>query len=85
MAGQQERKASRAAMAGRQNGRRKWNEVELEGVHSGHKFCTRFSALESAERLVRVFESLVNHSMLICICLCFCPLDLDCLKIEIRS
>ena len=69
MAGQQERKGSRAAMVGRQNGKRKatakgkGTEVKVEEF--GQKFRTVFYAPESAERLVRVFESLVNLSMMI--------------------
>ena len=71
MAGQEERKGSRAAMAERQNGKRKatakgkgkGKEVKVEEF--GQKFRTVFYAPESAERLVRVFESLVNLSMMI--------------------
>ena len=74
MAGKQERKGSRAAMARRQNGKRKdtgkANGKEVEGKKFGQKFCTVFSAMESGEQLVRVSESLVKFSIMICLCLC---------------
>jgi hypothetical protein len=84
MAGQQERKESRAAMAGRQNGKReeKGKGKEVEEKKVGQRFCTVFSAQESGERLVRVFESLVNHSLMIPLCLFFSPLYFDCLKMK---
>jgi hypothetical protein len=60
MAGQQDREERRAAMAGRQNGNSKEKGKEVEGKKGGHQFCRVFAAKESGERLVRVFESLVN-------------------------
>ncbi|CAM0874739.1 unnamed protein product [Alopecurus aequalis] len=51
MAGQQERKESRAAMAGRQNGKTKGKGKEVEGEEFGHQFCRVLSAQEYTERL----------------------------------
>uniref|UniRef100_A0ACD5X8L2 Uncharacterized protein n=1 Tax=Avena sativa TaxID=4498 RepID=A0ACD5X8L2_AVESA len=51
MAGQQERKESRAAMARRENGKREEKGKEVDVKKFGQRFCTVFSAQESGERL----------------------------------
>jgi hypothetical protein len=67
---QKERKESRAAMSRRENGKMKEKEAE------GKKFCKLFMAPESREQLVRVFESLVNLSVMLCLYPCFSPVSI---------
>jgi hypothetical protein len=62
--------------------REQGNGEEEEGKKVGQQFCRLFLPPECGERLVRVFESFSNFSVMNSICVCLAPLDFGCVNME---